>query len=376
VRKTHLRRVILALVAAAALLVPLGCASTNQTAARWLQRGEAEQLLVQQAARAEQDPDPDNAPAGPSQMEAQGDLLAAQGQPWGALHQYRQARLQAQGQAKPRLQGKIAGLYLRLGSFRQAKEMFTELCRQQPEQAVYWQGLGLSHLALGERLLAEEALRQAVERDPSLWRAQNTLGILYNQNREPEKAMAVFGAALQSAPDRPALHNNLGLSFLLAGRRSEAEACFRRALALDPGHRLANNNLGLLLTSEGRLDEALQVFGQGLGRAKAHYNLGLLLAMQGDVGGAREQFHLALSVMPRYYSKASRHLERLGEGSAGPAPSWQPAQAPRAAPAGARSPICPSRPTTTRNRRSSLASRAFCSTISLKVEAISPGSPT
>ncbi len=353
-------RIILALLALAALLAAHGCSSGNQAGARYLQRGEAHKLLAEQAARAEQDPDPDNMPLKPDHLETQGDLLVAQGQAWGALHQYRQALAQAKGKSHQRLQGKIASLYLRLGSYRQAKTLFQALCSREPQNGVYWQGLGLTHLALRNQPAAREALRQAVAVDPSLWRAQNTLGILYNQRRQPVMAMSAFRAALITAPDRPALHNNLGLSYVLAGRGDQAEASFRRALALDPEHRRAANNLGLLLAAQGRDQESLQVFSQILGPAKAHNNLGCVQAWQGETEQAARQFHLALSTMPRYYSKAKRHLEQVGRTGTRKVRASRPARVPAASPAKVRRlrPLSPSQPRPAKAAPASLARKA------------------
>jgi Tfp pilus assembly protein PilF len=344
-------RIILALLAITALLAAHGCAGGKQAGARYLQRGEAHKLLAEQAARAEPDPDPDKLPLKQDYLEIQGDLLAAQGQAWNALRDYRQALAQAKAKGKPhlRLQGKIASLYLRLGSFSQAKTMFQALCGQEPKNGVYWQGLGLAHLALKEHKAAEEALRQSVAHDPSLWRAQNTLGILYNQRRKPRRAMAAFRAALVTAPDRPALHNNLGLAYVLDGSGQQAEASFRRALALDPEHRRAANNLGLLLAAGGRDQESLQVFSRVLGQAKAHNNLGCVQAWQGDPQPARRQFLLALNTMPRYYFKAKQHLEQMSRPAPRRARASYPALAGPSPPAKARrlrplSPNSPSRP--------------------------------
>lgn len=339
-------RIILALLAITALLAAHGCASGNKAGARYLQRGEAHKLLAEQAARAEPDPDPNNTPLKQDHLETQGDLLVAQGQAWGALREYRQALAQAKGKSHLRLQGKIASLYLRLGSFAQAKTMFQALCGQEPKNGVYWQGLGLAHLALKEQGAAENALRQAVAHDPSLWRAQNTLGILYNQRRKPQRAMAAFRAALVTAPNRPALHNNLGLANVLAGRGQQAEVSFRRALALDPEHRRAANNLGLLLAAQGRDQESLQVFSQVLGQAKAHNNLGCVQAWQGDPQPARRQFRLALNTMPRYYSKAKRHLEQMSRPQTRRARASHPALAEPSVPAKTRRlrPLSPNRP--------------------------------
>ena len=307
-------------LAAAALLLAAGCAGkSQQNGARWLQRGEAEQLLTAKSAMAEADPDPDRLSMDASALEAQGDVMASQGASWSAMNQYRLALHEAKGPAKARLEGKIAGLDLRLGRFQAASDGFARLIAKQRDKAVFWQGLGLAQMGLNNLPAASRALQHAVEQDPSLWRAQNLLGVIYNRERQPQKAQAAFRAALESKPDNPALYNNLALSQMMLGDYPRAEANLRRALALDPEHRQAANNLGLLLMKQGRNEEAFQVFSGAVGVAQAHNNLGVYLAWQGQTGKAQRQFRLALESLPRYYPLAARHLNQIGDKDQDPA---------------------------------------------------------
>lgn len=309
---------VAALLAGLGLALGSGCASSQQGNARWLQRGEAEALLAAHSATAEKTPDLDRMPNGPSEMEAQGDIMAAQGAPLNAMSHYRQALRDAKGDSRLRLEGKLAGLELSLGRYKTAQEGFSRLCRAQPGKAVFWQGLGLAQLGQSDLAGAEKSLSRAVILNPSLWRAQNLLGVVHNRRRQPQLAMANFQAALLSRPDKPALYNNLALAQAMAGDLRGAEASLRRALALDPEHRLAANNLGLLLVRQGRDDEAYQIFAQAQGVAQAHNNLGVILAWQGRTRQAQEQFRLAVQALPRHYPLAARHLKQLGAEAAPP----------------------------------------------------------
>ncbi len=300
------------LLAGLSLALGAGCASSQQGNARWLQRGEAEALLAAHAATPDKDPDPDRMPAAAGEIEAQGDVLAAQGSSYAAMGQYRLALKDAKGESRQRLEGKLAGLELSLGRYQAAQDGFARLCALQPTQAVFWQGLGLAQMGQGDLAKAETSLGRAVELDPSLWRAQNLRGVIHNRRRQPRLAMADFQAALRVRPDNPALYNNLALSQAMVGDLSGAEVSLRRALALDPEHRLAANNLGLVLVRQGRDEEAFQLFAQSQGVAQAHNNLGVILAWQGRTREAQEQFQAAVQSLPRYYPLASRHLKQLG----------------------------------------------------------------
>ena len=307
-----------ALLASLGLILLGGCAGSQQSNARWLQRGEAEALLAAHSANPEKDPDPDRMPATASDLEAQGDIMASQSSIYNAMNNYRLALKEAKGPSRLRLEGKLAGLDLRMGRYEEAQKNFARLCAQQPGNAVFWQGQGLARMGLGDLDGAEKSLTRAVSLDPSLWRAQNLLGVIHNRGGQPRQAMAAFRAALQSRPNNPALYNNLALAQAMAGDLRGSEASLRRALALDPEHNLSANNLGLLLARQGRDDEAFQVFARSQGVAQAHNNMGVILAWQGRPRQAQEQFRLAVQTLPRYYPLATRHLKQLGMHKAQP----------------------------------------------------------
>lgn len=301
-----------ALLAGMGLILGSGCASKQPSNARWLQRGEAESLLAAHSANPEKNPDLDRMPATASDLEAQGDLMASQSSIYEAMNNYQLALKEAKGKDRLRLEGKLAGLDMRLGRYEDAQKNFARLCSKQPGNAVFWQGQGLAQMGMGDLSGAEKSLTRAVLLNPSLWRAQNLLGVIHNRRGQPRQAIASFGAALQSRPDNPALYNNLALAQAMAGDLRGSEASLRRALALDPEHRLAANNLGLLLARQGRDEEAFQVFARSQGVAKAHNNMGVILAWQGHTIQAREQFRMAVQTLPRYYPLATRHLKQLG----------------------------------------------------------------
>lgn len=307
-----------ALLAGLGLILLGGCASSKQNNARWLQRGEAEALLAAHSATPEKNPDPDRIPATASEMEAQGDIMASQGSIYNAMNNYRLALKEAKGPSRQRLEGKLAGLDLRMGRYEDAQKAFARLCALQPGNAVFWQGQGLCQMGLGDLAGAEKSLTRAVSLDPSLWRAQNLLGVIHNRRSQPRQAMNAFRAALQSRPNNPALYNNLALAQAMAGDLRGSEASLRRALALDPEHSLSANNLGLLLARQGREDEAFQVFARSQGVAKAHNNMGVILAWQGRTIQAQQQFRMAVQTLPRYYPLANRHLQQLGVQKAQP----------------------------------------------------------
>ena len=82
---------------------------------------------------------------------------------------------------------------------------------------------------------------------------------LYIEDGEVERATAMLGEAVASAPAHPGGWVDLSGGWLAAGDRLRAEDCLRIALELDPAHVGAKLRLADLLVREGRYVEAAQL---------------------------------------------------------------------------------------------------------------------
>jgi Flp pilus assembly protein TadD len=101
---------------------------------------------------------------------------------------------------------------LRQGDLKPAMRQFQHLAEAHPRLAGPMTNIGIIHLRQNDPLAAEEALREALARNPD------------------------------SAP----AHNQLGVALRLQGRFQEAEQAYRQALELKPVYLLAHLNLGIL----------------------------------------------------------------------------------------------------------------------------------
>lgn len=315
--KTRRTIASLVLLGALGLAVGLGlpgCATSKDKAFRHLKRGEARELLAMQGLR--QQAGADGAEGlekitDTKRLEAMGDSKAAQGDLSSALFFYTRSLALDKGHSRVTLRGKIAAIYLHVRQFPQAEGIFQDLVRIRPNQAIYWQGLGLARLGQGNREAARSALEQAVGLDPKLWKAYNGLGMLYNQDRKFDQAIAAFSRAINLQPRSPQLYNNLGMSYVLKNQFAKAEQCFRYALKLNPTYKLAANNLGLVYARQGKYAKARRAFSRGSGKAQAHNNVGCFLAWAGKNERAAEEFRQALRLSPSYYPLAGRHLKQI-----------------------------------------------------------------
>uniref|UniRef100_A0AC35FI33 Peroxin-5 n=1 Tax=Panagrolaimus sp. PS1159 TaxID=55785 RepID=A0AC35FI33_9BILA len=94
-----------------------------------------------------------------------------------------------------------------------------------------------------EKLFLNVARQQSPNRvDPSL---QNALGVLYNINRNFDRAIDSLQTALSSNPNDARLWNRLGATLANGDRTTEAISAYRQALTLFPTFVRARYNLGI-----------------------------------------------------------------------------------------------------------------------------------
>ncbi len=176
---------------------------------------------------------------------------------------------------------------------------------------------------------------------PDLADAHYTLGILYWQRGEFDKATEEMQSALRSKPDYAEAHYTLGTVYKQQGKLQESATELREAIRLQPdfagahttlagvlrqlgdtpgaaveakeGARIvsATNNLqaakvatnsGKRLLGAGDLDGAISQFRSAInsepGYAAAHYQLGLALTQKGQKDDAKKEFQRAAELDP------------------------------------------------------------------------------
>lgn len=173
-------------------------------------------------------------------------------------------------------------------------------------------------LVQGRSEAAEERLQKAVELDPAHWRAWNALGQARDRRQAWPAAEKAYVAALQWAPEEPAVLNNYGMSLLAAGDYPRAEEFFLRALELGPDLGIVDTNLRLALALQGRYDAALAGT-DPLGAPEALNNVGYAALIRGDYQSARAFFLQAIDASPSYYEPAWSNLRYLGTREGGAA---------------------------------------------------------
>src|SRR5688572_12969580 len=114
-----------------------------------------------------------------------------------------------------------------------------------------------SNLREGRISLGLAALQEAVELDPDNAMYRNALGVTHLQLRRWPEAQAQFEKAIQLDPNYAEAYHNLGLVMAAQNRLDQAVASYRRALTFPtyPSPELAYHNLGEAYLRQGKVKE-------------------------------------------------------------------------------------------------------------------------
>jgi Flp pilus assembly protein TadD len=156
-------------------------------------------------------------------------------------------------------------------------------------QAAYWKT---------SRTLFEHTL--TVTRDNHI--IENNLGVIVARDGNSAEALALYRAALRTAPDYAEAHANLGHELLKAGQLEQAQSSIARALELSPNLAVAQGDQGLLLAARGEYEEARRHIERSLslapGDAENESNLCFVLTHLGRPDDAIPHCHTALRINP------------------------------------------------------------------------------
>ncbi len=109
---------------------------------------------------------------------------------------------------------------------------------------------GVAHFRKREYGLAENAFREAVERDPKATRSWIGLAAAYDRLQRFDMADKAYRKALALEPESSAAWNNLGFSYLLRGNLSKANRALKRAHTLDGANPRIQRNIDLLFAAQ------------------------------------------------------------------------------------------------------------------------------
>ena len=124
--------------------------------------------------------------------------------------------------------------------------------------------LAAAHLASATRLYEQDKLNYAeaetlvaLEYNPNLAEAFNTLGLIAQRRGQIDHALELFRSALVLREDFAEAHNNLGAILLRRHALDDAIEAFDASLAIDPGFANARYNRSIALVEMGDVSAAV-----------------------------------------------------------------------------------------------------------------------
>lgn len=200
------------------------------------------------------------------------------------------------------------------GRYGEAVELFRAYARQKPGVAWGRYMLGLAAWKAGKTELAEEALRAALDQDPTHLKSLVNLSRVLVQDGRASDAVGPIGRALDQAPDDPVVLRVAGNVRLSLGQLDEAEHLYRASARRDAGDPWTLNDLGLALIRQGQYSKALAPLARAVDlepdRPAFQNNLGAALERTGHPEQAAHAYRAALDAEPDY-TRAQVSLERV-----------------------------------------------------------------
>lgn len=162
--------------------------------------------------------------------------------------------------------------------------------------------LAVAHMAAGDLVGAEAALRRTLARAPRSVKALANLGALLQYRGHIQESIEWHRRALACAPGDAEVRCNLAKALVEAGRADEALAECDTALALDPGDPQVLAARGAVLCDLGRFGEAVHALEQALlrrpGDEMSLVNLAFARHGQGQLAPALDALRTAVAVNP------------------------------------------------------------------------------
>lgn len=159
---------------------------------------------------------------------------------------------------------------------------------------------GMNYERSGNWKQAREVYEEVRKKQPDNVEAMHRLGIVADAQRRHAEAEQLFLAALEQQPRNAELLADLGFCYYLQGQLAKAESALGKATKLNPKESRYWNNLGLAIGHQGRFEEALDCFRKTGSEADAQYNLAFIFAGQDRVAEAKRSFHTALANDPTH----------------------------------------------------------------------------
>ena len=146
------------------------------------------------------------------------------------------------------------------------------------------------------------------------FQAFRELGGAYRSNRNYEKSVESYQAALRLKPDSISAECGLAFTYRRFKKLNKSEKLYREILEKEPENKRALSGLGMTLTDLNDHEAALPYFKKVVEASPEdpypHYRLGLCYVSLGDMENAATQQAILKDLKPRYADKLLRAMEK------------------------------------------------------------------
>jgi tetratricopeptide (TPR) repeat protein len=149
---------------------------------------------------------------------------------------------------------------------------------------------------------AENECKQALAIDPQLPDAHYTIGLVYKEQGNIDKAIRAFEGTTKLEPKYSEAYSALGLIKLQQNSLEEADDNFKKAIDLNSGNSTAHYGLGQTYLKKGLVDQAISELNTSLyqnrNSAPVHLALGKAYDTQGNTVAAVKEFQQSIAIKP------------------------------------------------------------------------------
>jgi tetratricopeptide (TPR) repeat protein len=144
------------------------------------------------------------------------------------------------------------------GKLDEAEAAYKAILETSPDIPEVYQNLGYIAAQKKDFTTAEAQYLKALELRPDSSDVATALARVYQENGQPEKAMALIEKQAGANPADAKAQFNRGIFLLNAGQSAESIKAFEAAIAADPQLADAYYHLGTQLVGQGKIPEAIQ----------------------------------------------------------------------------------------------------------------------
>ena len=138
-----------------------------------------------------------------------------------------------QGQSKLTPE-EFADVLMARKDFREAAFSYKKLVDENPNNAIYWNKLGIALHQQSDLASALKSYQRAMKVNPQYADAQNNIGTIWYQRHKYGKAIRAYERAIKIRSDMAVLYSNLAYAYFGEKKYQDSIAAFRQALAIDP----------------------------------------------------------------------------------------------------------------------------------------------